>query len=298
MTIAGYETGKSHLAVCLGALFSGNPAITAPITDNISVADETIGTYIQQRNTKRNLVIVLNGMNNFNLDAEILCCVRLSLERYGVSDRPLKRITKSYDIARHFVTRTFSIYQKQFEAVVAEDGLQLCGKALYDWLISSVETDNRALTVIDAVYTEVNGDHISWDRGLSAGDILRTLQDELCGEGRPFHKILLLFDEFGRYIEYTAVNPAIAGEAALQQIFEASQAANGKIVFVGFIQSELEAYLARIEKTSNITRYLERYRTASENLFLSSNFETILANTLQKSGLLFQRVYGKLSSAL
>ena len=120
-----------------------------------------------------------------------------------------------------------------------------------------------------------------------------TLQEELCGNGKPFNKVLLLFDEFGRYIEYTAANPAIAGEASLQQIFEAAQLANGNIIFVGFIQSELEAYLARIEKTSNITRYIARYQTASKNLFLSSNFETILANILKKSNPAFNRVVGE-----
>lgn len=292
MTIAGYGTGKSHLAVCLGALFSGDSSLANRVASNISVADETIGKYIRQRNTKKNLVIVLNGMNNFNLDAEVLRCARLSLDQHGISDEPLRRLTKSYEIARHFVTRTFSIYQARFEGAAAEKGLLLDGNDLRDRLIAGVESDSRVLSVIDTIYAEVNGDHISWERGLSAGDILRTLQEELCGEGKPFHKVLLLFDEFGRYIEYTAANPAIAGEAALQQIFEASQSANGKIVFVGFIQSELEAYLARIEKTSNITRYLERYRTASENLFLSSNFETILANILQKSDPAFQRIVG------
>ena len=291
MTIAGYGTGKSHLAVCLGALFSGdNTSVAGAIINNISAVDRDIGTYIHQRNTKPNLVIVLNGMNNFNLDAEMLRCARLSLAQHGIQDDLLKQLTKSYDIARHFVTRTFSIYQEQFEAAADQNGLSLRGEALKERLTNSVETDHRVLSTIDVVYAEVNGDHITWDRGLSAGDILRTLQGELCGEGRPFNKILLLFDEFGRYIEYTAANPAIAGEAALQQIFEAAQSANGKIVFVGFIQSELEAYLARIEKTSNIIRYLERYRTASENLFLSSNFETILANVLQKSNPVFQRI--------
>ena len=132
----------------------------------------------------------------------------------------------------------------------------------------------------------------AWDRGLSAGDILLTVQEELCGEGKPFNKVLLLFDEFGRYIEYTAANPTIAGEAALQQIFEAIQTANGKIIFTGFIQSELKAYLSRIEKTANITRYIDRYRTACENLFLSSNFETILANILKKANPAFDRVVG------
>ena len=161
------------------------------------------------------------------------------------------------------------------------------------YLVSRVENDSRALTAINDVYREVNGDNITWDRGLSAGDILLTLQEELCGNGKPFNKVLLLFDEFGRYIEYTAANPAIAGEASLQQIFEAAQLANGNIIFVGFIQSELEAYLARIEKTSNITRYIARYQTASKNLFLSSNFETILANILKKSNPAFNRVVGE-----
>ena len=295
MTIAGYGTGKSHLAVCLGALFSGNKECSDAIINNLTSADAEIGAYVKAHNNQKNLVIVLNGMNNFNLDAEILRCIRLSLSQNGLNDDFLKKITKSYDVARYFVDRTYDIYQAQFERESCLCGINIKGQALKKYLLDCVENDSNALTVINNIYKEVNGDSISWDRGLSAGDILLTVQEELCGEGKPFNKILLLFDEFGRYIEYTAANPAIAGEAALQQIFEAAQSANGKIIFVGFIQSELEAYLARIEKTSNITRYLERYRTASENLFLSSNFETILANILKKKPVDFGR---NISSAI
>lgn len=292
MTIAGYGTGKSHLAVCLGALFSGMGDFPESIASNIASADEEIGSYIRKNNVRKNLVIVLNGMNNFNLDAEILRCARLSLAQNGIRDDLLKKLTKSYDVARHFVERTFAVYQNQFERFAHKNGISITGQALKNHLLSHVENDSQVLSAINSVYKEVNGDSIAWDRGLSAGDVLLTLQEELCGYGKPFNKVLLLFDEFGRYIEYTAANPAIAGESALQQIFEAAQSANGNIVFVGFIQSELEAYLARIEKTSNITRYLERYRTASENLFLSSNFETILANVLKKNNPDFGKVVG------
>ena len=292
MTIAGYGSGKSHLAVCLGALFAKIPGISDAVTQNIYSTDEEIGSYISKNNTKRNLVIVLNGMNNFNLDAEILHCARLSLMQQGINDDFLKKLTKSYDIAKHFVDRTYQFYQTQFERAAAKNAIQLRGDTLKKYLISNVEESSPVLNAINAVYAEVNGDSISWDRGLSAGDVLLTIQAELCGPGKPFNKILLLFDEFGRYIEYTAANPAIAGEAALQQIFEAIQTANGNIIFAGFIQSELDAYLSRISKTSNITRYLERYRTASENLFLSSNFETILANIIKKNNPDFERVVG------
>ena len=180
-------------------------------------------------------------MNNFNLDAEVLRCARLSLARFGVSDKLLQKLTKSYDIARHFVENMFSLFQDKFNAAANSNGLTVQDTALKNYLLSHVESDNKVIDIINSVYEAVNGDKIAWDRGLSAGDVLLTLQVDLCGEGKPFNKILLLFDEFGRYIEYTAANPTIAGDAALQQIFEAVQTANGRIIFAGFIQSELKA---------------------------------------------------------
>ncbi len=282
MSIAGYGAGKSHLAVCLAALFSGNTALANTVIDNIRIADASIAKEIQQKTTK-NLVIVLNGMNNFNLDSEILRCAKLSLEQNGLSDDILKKLTKSYDVARYFVEHIFDAYVSRFEFHAAQAGMTFTGSRLKGHLLSTIESEANTLSVINQVYREVNGDSIHWERGLSAGDVLSLLSEELCGSEKPFNKVVLLFDEFGRYIEYAAANPTIAGEAALQQIFESVQNASGRILFSAFVQSELDAYLARIEKTSNIMRYVGRYK-ASENLFLSSNFETILANLLQKSG--------------
>lgn len=282
MTIAGYGTGKSHLAVGLAALFSGiNRRLTNEVTENIEKADKNIAAKIRQMNGKKNFVIVLNGMNNFNLDAEILRCARLSLVQNGLNDDILKGLTKSYDIAKHFVERTFSICQTDFEEEASMRGIRATGQRLKQHIIDHIESSNEILSLVNAIYNKMTGDSIRWDRGLSAGAILSEVYDQLCGENKPFNKVLILFDEFGRYIEYAAANPIVAGEASLQQIFEAVQSEDGGIIFAGFVQSELDAYLARIEKTSNIIRYVGRYKT-SENLFLSSNFETILANLLQK----------------
>ena len=282
MTIAGYGTGKSHLAVCLGCLFSGIQPLTSKITDNIIQADREAGMFIDQLNNKKNIVIVLNGMNNFNLDAAILKSSRLFLKTNGITDDILQGLTKSYDIAKHFVDKNYSVYQQSFEEFAEHFGVAIKGLKLKSFLIENVESSSDALRIINSVYSEVTGDSIHWDRGISAGDILSLLQDKLCGNGKPFNKILILFDEFGRYIEYAAANPAIAGDASLQQVFEAVQSANGKIIFTGFIQNELSAYLARIEKTSNIIRYVGRYSN-SEKLYLSTNFETILASLLNKN---------------
>lgn len=281
MTIAGYGAGKSHLAVSLAALFSNTETLSQSVIDNIQAADQAIGQKIKQNHKKKNLVVVLNGMNNFNLDAEVLKCVRLSLKQNEVSDSVLKSLTKSYDIARYFVERNYSLAQTRFEEEASKQGISLRGERLKKHLIENIEADANVISCINSVYKEFNGDSIQWDRGLAAGDVLTVVCNELCGKGKPFNKVLILFDEFGRYIEYAAAYPEIAGEAALQQIFESVQSASGKMIFAGFVQSELDAYLARIEKSSNIIRYVGRYKS-SENLFLSSNFETILANVLQK----------------
>ena len=191
MTIAGYGAGKSHLAVCLGALFSGIPEISESVVKNITAADPEIGEYIREKNVRQNLVIVLNGMNNFNLDAEVLRNVRLTLSRFNISDSFLQKLTKSYDIAKHFVEHMFFLCQDKFNTAAKRHGLRLKDTALKNYLISHVEVDNKALVVINTVYEEVNGDKIAWDRGLSAGDVLLALQEELCGEGKPFNKMNL-----------------------------------------------------------------------------------------------------------
>ncbi len=281
MTIAGYGAGKSHLAVSLGALFSGNLELRKTILHNLAIADKDIADEVEAISSKKNYILVLNGMNNFNLDAEILKTARLVLSDNNLSDDVLRELTRSYDIARQFVQNMFDLCRDKFEQRAGLSGLKRSGEQLKKYLLANVEADNNALSIISDVYSDLTGDSISWDRGLSAGDILSVLSQNLCGQDKPFNKILILFDEFGRYIEYTAANPAIAGEAALQQIFEAVQTANGKIIFTGFVQSELDAYLARIDKSSNIMRYVGRFK-ASENLYLSSNFETILANLLVK----------------
>ena len=133
---------------------------------------------------------------------------------------------------------------------------------------------------INEVYNYVTGNYIRWDEGISSADVLGKLVDKMCGDNAPFNKILILFDEFGRYIEYASDYPNRAGDSALQQIFEVVQDSNNNIVFVGFIQSDLKTYLSRVNKTSNISRYIGRYE-AGEKIYLSSNLETIFANLIE-----------------
>lgn len=293
MTIAGYGTGKSHLAVTLGKLFSGDDDRTREaILNNISSVEPRIGQTLRQDvMPSRSLVIVLNGMNNFNLDHEVMKCAKKALEQHGIKSDVMKELATAHATARFFLQQTFDMLRSRYVYYAQKAGIIIDDQsAIKEHLLSSVESDPTAFGVINSVYKELNGQDIQWDSGISAGEILTFLSRRFIDEEHVFKRIVVLFDEFGRYIEYAAQNPNIAGDSALQQIFEAVQNGNGKILHIAFIQSELSAYLSRIEKTSNISRYVGRYDT-SDKYYLSSNFETILANLiLKKDEALFRQI--------
>ena len=279
LTIASYGTGKSHLAVTLAALFSGhNEELRNVALERIALVDKEISADISNH-FEKNLVVVLNGMQNFNLDHEILSVTRKALKQHGIDDNILQELTKQFESAKHFVASTFESFSASYDNAFADI---VNGKVDAEFIINNLESNSAVFDAVNEVYKEINGDYMRWERGISAGDILELLNKKLCIQQKLFKRIVILFDEFGRYIEYAAANPTIAGDSALQQIFEAVQNADGNILFDGFIQSDLNSYLSRVDKSSSIVRYVGRFEQ-SEKYYISSNFETILANLITKT---------------
>jgi len=278
LTIAGYGTGKSHLAVTLGALFSGDSddLLSKNVIKQIKDADKNIADRIKSKITKPNLVIILNGMKDFNLNYEILNTAKMVLKNHGYSEEIFSEYTKAYNIAKIFVERNFENLEEYF--VKSSKEHDIIAKDLKNYLIDNIYKD-EVFDSINEVYKFFTGNYIRWDEGVSASDVLKNIVDKMCGDNGVFNKVLILFDEFGRYIEYASAYPNRAGDSALQQIFEAIQDCNNNIIFVGFIQSDLKTYLSRVNKTSNISRYIGRYESG-QKIYLSSNLETIFANLL------------------
>jgi len=282
MVISGYGTGKSHLVVTLASLFGGSDSsLQSHILGNIEEADAEIGRRLRIQIGKPNLVLVLNGMRDFNLNYELLNAARKSLDMHGFDDSVFKGITKPYDIAKHFVRNNFERLEDLFRNACSTHFPGLSGQRLKESVIGSLENREEVFNAVNAVYEEVNGNPIRWDDGISAYDVLELLTSRMCGARKPFNKVLVLFDEFGRFMEYAGAHPARAGDAGLQQMFEAIQNSNGDAVFVGFVQSDLRAYMSRIDKSSNLSRYVGRYET-SDKVYLSSNLETIFAGLIQR----------------
>lgn len=293
LTIAGYGLGKSHFAVTLATLLSFNKENkdVLNIYENIYNIDKDSMEYIYKTIQKPNFVIVLNGMKDFNLNYEVLKVVKQTLKLHNINDDFLKELSKSYEIATYFTKNNYDYFYEKFEIYAQQSNKYKYydKNSLKDMLLNKLENDSDAFEIVNNVYKEINGSYIRWDEGISAGEIIKKVKIELCDKRQLFEDVIIIFDEFGRYIEYASNNPTIAGESALQQIFEAVQNGDKKIMFIGFIQSDLNAYLARVNN-SNIVRYLGRYET-SDKYYLSSNIETIIANLIQKKDENLFKVY-------
>jgi hypothetical protein len=285
LAIAEYGTGKSHLAVTLAQVLSGKdymPDTYKKVIDNIRRIDsETVKT-IEGTGEKPNLVLAINGMRDFNLHYEILRAAGRSLRLYGYSDDNLKKLNRAHETAFRFLERNIDSNILLFEQKALDFDWHQKGTELAEKLRMALAEDKTAFDIINGVYEEINGHEIRWDEGVSANSVLETLLAEYCGISGTFNKIVIIFDEFGRYLEYaSSANSAQSGDSALQQIFEAVQNADGNIQMINFIQSDIKAYLQRVDKTRNISRYIGRY-DASDKYHLSSNLETVFANLIDR----------------
>lgn len=279
LSIAGYGAGKSHLAVTLAKLISDpNEDISQKIVKNMKFADSEIAHSVSNSLNKPNLCIVLNGMKDFNLNYEIISNIKRTLKQHGYSDEILMEFTKAYNIAGTFLNRNYERFKSDF--IEQAKKYNISSSDLREYLLKNIFKD-EVFDLINDVYKDINGEYIRWDEGVTGAEIIKKLSEKLCGDNQPFNKIIIFFDEFGRYLEYVSAYPTRAGDAALQQIYDVVTSSENRILFYGFIQSDLKTYLARVNKSSNVSRYIGRYESG-EKLYLSSNIETIFANIIEK----------------
>lgn len=285
LIVADYGMGKSHLAVTLAQIFSGSkymPITYKNVLQSIKNIDSESADKINKLQDERNFVMVINGMRDFNLHSEILKAAQKSLRLYGLPDDGLKKLNRALETAEMFFKRNAKLSLILFENAAEKKGWSEKGIRLIERISEELLNNEEAFEIINQVYLEINGQEIRWDEGLSAATILEMLITEYCGISGQFDHIIILFDEFGRYLEYASgVNAAKSGDSALQQIFETVQNAEGMLQVINFIQSDIKTYLQRVDQTKNISRYIGRY-DASEKYYISSNLETVFANLIQR----------------
>jgi hypothetical protein len=281
LAIAGYGTGKSHLATALAILLSEPESPAAKeVLENLKAADPSLGKAVETEISMMSapaLVLALNGMRNFDLATELGQQATQFLRSKNIDTRALDELRPRFRIARSLVER---LHEEERKQLCAE-----CGTSTCEEVLKKLEEFDEGLFSTVQAYLSGLGLEIRAIGDETAGDVIRTICQEYVGEGQPFSRLVVLFDEFGRYAEFATIRSQIAGSGVLQQLFEGIQAQSegAKAVFVGFIQFELNVYVQRIgqEYKNEILRVITRYQTA-EKAYLSINLETLMSHLLEK----------------
>ena len=279
LAIAGYGTGKSHLALTLATLLNDPGGDFADsILTNLAASDASIGREVRSLLKKQNkppLIIALNGMQNFDLTSEFARQVVDQVKLRELDTQPLDELRPRFRQAANLI--------RVSNESVREELLDVCDLSKIDQVIDALEKQD------EQVYSKIHGFFDSEGMpiralgGESVRDVIDVVSREYCGENKPFSRLLILFDEFGRYTEFATTRSQIAGSGVLQDLFEAVQLHPDETTFVGFIQFELNAYVQRIapEYRNDILRYVTRYQSANR-VYLSVNLETLIASLIEK----------------
>lgn len=280
LVVAGYGSGKSHLALTSSSLLSEPNSDTANrILQQLVHADEDIGKKVSEQLamlTKPALIIPLDGMSGFHLGNALSQAVFKQLAALEIDAEPLRILSPRFTVASKFVERNYQFRQERFSELLPDKTESEICRLL-------MENNEDVYVAVDEIYIEANGQPIPIEGQESAQELIDTLCSVYCGDEGPFSQVIIMFDEFGRYLEHAANNPHLAGDAALQQIFQGIQDNSESVRFIGFIQYELKTYLKRFggDGLRQLQRYITRF-DAAEKWYLSTNLETIFAHMIHK----------------
>ncbi|MEI7902369.1 MAG: hypothetical protein WCK89_19130, partial [bacterium] len=279
LAIAGYGTGKSHLGLTLASLVSApDGEIAQSVLSAIETADAGIGGDLRvllQEAKQPCLALTLNGMQSFDLAAEMTRQIVRSLKADGLDPKPLDDLRPRFGQASSLIRMSNEGVIKELEAA--------CDATNVDDLLTGLDQHDEQTYAKIHDFFAARGMPIRALTGESVRDVIDVTVREYCGKGKPYRCLLVLFDEFGKYTEFATVRSQIAGSGVLQDLFEAIQANANSTCFVGFIQFELNAYVQRVapEYKNEILRYVTRYQSANR-VYLSINLETLIASLIEK----------------
>ncbi len=281
LAIAGYGTGKSHLAITLASLLH-KPLkdIAEVVLSGIDSADQSIGAEIKailDEARQPCLIVALNGMQSFDLTTEVTRQILHQVKDAGLDTRPLDGLRPRFALAASLIQMAMT------NKGVVNKLLDICEVAKIEDILNNLdEQDETTYRKVHQVLADRNI-KIAALGGESIHDVIDVSCREYCGPEKFFRCLVVLFDEFGRYTEFATVRSHIAGSGVLQDLFEGIQGNAGTACFAGFIQFDLSAYVQRVapEHRNEILRYVTRYQAANR-VYLSINLETLIASLIEK----------------
>ena len=236
LAIAGYGTGKSHLALTIANLLSDpDSELAKTIVSNVEIADTNIGKEIGLKfleNNKPCLVVALNGMKNFDLTSEVSRQIYKQINSKNIDTTPLDELRPRF----MNVIKSLNVLNDSLKEEIKKD----CNVSDFEKIIESLKEQDEHVYKLAHDFLLKLGFPIKSMGGESIDDIISTVVNEYCGQNKPFQSLVFLFDEFGRYTEYATTHSQITGSGVLQSLYEGIQDNSEKVYFIGFIQFSLQ----------------------------------------------------------
>jgi len=279
--IAGYGSGKSHYCTAIAALFANNEKFLQykNVRSNIKQLDENYEKELQNKLTKPNIVLALNGMNDFDLSNKMYEQLNKYLEISGINTSLFTNIDLIYDKAVVFVKTLYDSipFQNELNQYIKKNKLDKKNFSI-EYLITNIK-DTNVFSLVNTISDKITGNIYKISNFVNPKLILDEICNELCGDGKPFDKVLIIFDEIGRYIEWLGDEDTLKDPSTMQQLYEGVKNSGGKVTFLSFIQFPLSTYFSHLApaKYASIARYVDRYKTA-RSFHLSTILESVFSN--------------------
>jgi len=283
LSIAGYGAGKSHFAIMMANLLNGDSTTKNKILDNIKFVDQKAATDIENNindSSQHVLILPINGMRNCNLQDEFLKVAKSSLKADGQPTDFLLKMDKRFQSLAHYL----SIHE---DKEMISEVLNKSGCSSLDF--AKKELDNYNLDLFELILKQLQKVDpfapVNYSSDVELKDFIPALYSEVCGEDKYYKSILIIFDEFGKYMMFAAEREHVAGNGIMQQLYEGIHAnTNSSIVLWGLSQLDLKEYQdststnsANVENNKN--RYVTRFDQATR-YYLSISFESLISNLI------------------
>ncbi|MCD0174450.1 hypothetical protein IHN32_00570 [Deinococcus sp. 14RED07] len=155
---------------------------------------------------------------------------------------------------------------------------------------SAYELATGAFRAVHGVTPNIGGE-------TALNDAVAWIVTDLCGPGKPFGGLLVLFDEFSRFIlDYTQSNPV---GAPLQELLGgiSHPSARGKALFVGLSQHDPNTIAEKYRFGEELIKELNRLPAANRHI-MQTRLEDVLGGVLKTSDSAWAKLMNQPSFAL
>jgi len=282
--IAGYGAGKSHFSIMISELLNSNDSIKNKILDNIAFVDKTKAISIESNlkiDDRPVFILPINGINNDNLTKQFAKVVKKALIRDG---QPIDFMNEVDSKFNDLYLNLSNYYQRDEIKSILES----CDCSSLEELKTQMDLFDDVL--FNSIVNELNKRNInipissSTTKGIK--ELIPFVYKNICGPTKHYRSMLVLFDEFGRYMMFSAEDEKQAGSGVMQQLFEGIHGnENYAITMFGLSQLDLEEYRSTTSSNSkfidnNKFRYVTRF-SGADKYYLSVNFETLINNLIK-----------------